>query len=124
MRLKNLRKYLAEWLYPIDTVELIRRRYALLTDQKSFEEMEKDEQDRLCANAFTLVSNPAFNVVLEYLADDQINYTACLSPSWDSVILGRGSVNGISKVEEEFNKLALIHKTSLQNEKYNEHDII
>lgn len=124
MKLKNLRKRLALWLYPVDTVELVRDRYMLLTKQKSFDEMEKDEQDRLCANAFTLVSNPAFKPVLGYLTNDQIEYTACLSPAWDSILIGRGSINGISKVEEEFNRLALIHKASLQNEQYNKHDLI
>jgi hypothetical protein len=122
--LKELRKRLAEWLYPVDTVELVRRHYRLTHDAKSFNEMEKDEQDRLCANAFTLCSNPAFKIVLSYLANEQLDYTACFSPTWESTLIGRGSINGISKVSEEFEKLSSIHKSSLQNEQYNKHDIV
>lgn len=125
MILKKLRKQLAEWLYPIDVLVLTRKQLALIIDgSKAFEEMNENEQKRLCANAHSLFQNPALKTVLSYLMRLQERYTTCEAGAWDSVLLGRGTVNGLSLALEEFEKLSLIHEETQKIDKYNANDLV
>lgn len=120
------RKWLALLLYPVDIIELTRAQLKLIgtDDAKFWEELPDDEQKHLAANAHSLSKNPAFYPTLKALARLQEQFISREAPAWESVLIGRGTVNGIDLVRIEFEKLASIHEDSLRKEQFNKYDVV
>jgi hypothetical protein len=123
--LLRFRKWLALWLYPVDVLDLTREQLKLIdTNVPFYEELNPEAQERLAANANNIFKNPAFIQVIQYLTRCQEQFTSREAPAWESVLIGRGTINGLDLVRQEFEKLASIHEDKQRVERFNKHDVM
>lgn len=74
-------------------------------DVQKLESMGESERRAFVANVHLIFTNPSFKVVLTWLLEAQKDFIATQVPDWEGLLVGRGSVNGISLVAEYLEKL-------------------
>ena len=106
-----LRKRLAEWIYPVDVLELTRRNlHAIVIKDSYIDDLQKEEREQMIAHAHAVYSNPSFAFVIDHLINEQIDETVKRASAMDAIWFGRGSINGQTLIKEEFERLSLIYK--------------
>ena len=80
------------------------------------EDLTEKEKKELYANAELIRTNPAFEKVAEYLINAQGNYTVKEALNMEQVSFGRATINGISLVKEEIERLSNIYRAENQSE--------
>lgn len=122
----KVRKWLAEKLYPVDIVLLTRTQISKVDREVRLDltDMPKDEREALLAFAHSTFSNNFFAQIVEPLIFDEIDHIARYSPNHEDDVLARGTINGIEKVKEEFERLNNAFKESHQTEIFNKYDVV
>jgi len=110
----RLRRRLALMLYPVDPLELVRHQLHIAPrNPKHIEDLPKEEQEQMLAEAHMVCVNPSFKFVINYLISDQREETVERAANMDYIWFGRGSINGNRVVEEEFERLSDLHKENI-----------
>ena len=124
--MRNLRKTLAEWLYPHDMAELTRKNLGQIKVESSFiENLSMDDYKQFLTDAGTLFRNPTFKAVKDYLISCQIEFAAKEAQDMRQVDFARASINGISIMWEEFERLnGLYEEMVKKNDSYDKFDIV
>lgn len=81
-----------------------------------FRSMQESEKKAYVANASLIYSNPVFLQEVRRIFGAQALFVAAQSQNWDQSLVGRGTINGVGLVEDQFRKLHSIH---LENVKSN-----
>lgn len=84
-----------------------------------------DSEAVFLASAHNVFTSDSFSRVTEFLADQQMQKGVIESPTWESVLFYRATIEGIRLVVEEFDRLeALYQEMHQRSEEFNKHDVI
>lgn len=118
-----IRKRLAFWLYPVDVVALTRSQLdGVDLSSKYIDDLPKEEREMHIANAHNIFSNPTFSFVIDHLIGQQADEIVRRAPNMDSILFGRGSINGQDLIKEEFERLSDLQREIMLANKKDDYD--
>ena len=86
--------------------------------------MTKEEVDSFLVNAYAVMKNPAFKKVLDYLMSEQVDISIKEAGSWEQVLFGRATINGIALIRQEFGALAAMWEDRNKIEEFDKYKVI
>lgn len=109
-----------------DIRDLIRGEYNLVTGTtKYFNDMTMDERKEFLDDINRLHKSNALNSLITWIKQDQLVFTTCQAKDYESVILGRGTINGLLLLTEQIKNYNQMFEDSKNNEKeFNKFDLI
>lgn len=124
--MKKLRKWIAERLYPLDFVDLTRSQISKVDREVILDisSMSKEESEGLLAYAHATFTNQYFQTIMAPLVFGEVDFIARFSRTNEETVLSRGTINGIERVIEEFDRLANAFKEAHQSELFNKFDVV
>lgn len=124
--MNELRRKLAEWLYPVDMAALTRKNLDnIKVGSQYLEGLTQDDYKSFLSDANVIFTRPVFDAVISHLANMQVEYVAKEAQDLRQVDFGRASINGIALVREEFERLKSLYESTIKpEEKYDKHDIV
>lgn len=105
-------------------VEINREQLGLLNlkDIRHLESMEEAEKRSYIGSAEAIYSSPVFKNELAILMQKQLEFSIQFSPNYEADLISRGSINGVSLVEERFKELHLYFMAQVPKPKGEEED--
>ena len=128
--MQKLWKYFLIKQEELDICSLIRRLYASidLTDVATYEPKNPDvatEDELDFLRSINLANTDKLKTVLRSLQQRQIDFLSKNAVTLEQVTFARGTLNGLSLVEEELNRLStMFSKLVAKKEAYDKHDLL
>lgn len=124
--LTRVRKWIAERLYPIDLVDLTRSQITRVDRESSLglELMNKEETEAILSFAHSVASNKFFNQIVDPLVFCEIDFIARFSKTPEESVLARGTINGMERVKEEFERLSNAYSEIHSKDIFNKFDVV
>ena len=91
----------------LSVADLVRQKLQGITVNTSLiDEMSHEERIDFCEKANDVFKNPSFKRVIDFLISLQVDTTVKRAANMEEVLFGRATINGLSLVREEFERLA------------------
>jgi hypothetical protein len=121
----GIRRKLAEWLYPCDMAALTRKNLNDIKVDSAYLDLPQDDYKKFLAEASVIFNRPEFKEVTSHLIAAQVEYVAREAQDVRQMDFARASINGISLVFEEFERLNSLYEATVKpKEDYDIHEIV
>ena len=110
-----------------DVIEVTRRLLLGITpeDVDILDGLTDESRSARLKDAHTVNNLEVFNLAIKRLMAKQADFIACNAENWESVLVARGTLNGIAIVSEVFEELASKYEELIKPKKeINKYDII
>lgn len=123
--LLKLRRRVALALYPIDIVELNRHQLGGVSHSELHYDLDEVSLKQMASYCYGLRDDRNFKRITDTIIEAQIDFIAKQATSLELVAFGRATINGVSLVRDEIERLASIHEEqTTRNNEYNRFDVV
>lgn len=123
----KIRKILAEWLYPVDPVELTRRYYVGITsdDLLYLVNMEEGQREAFLGAIYQIVEGGKLKPIADKIMQEQVEMSVKYARNMEEVNHGRATLNGVALFMDELKYLhSLYEQQYIQKSEFNKFDIL
>lgn len=123
---EDFQKYKQDYKKKLSELTIARKQCGSINlDIKWIDEISKKERANLLSEADNISSREAFGYICNELKKQQIYYIAQEAADFNQMNFGRGTLNGISLLQDEIEELAALNRQENQQEEdYNPFNLI